>query len=85
MEDIIVASRNKKKISELQSILRGFGMRAVARDDAGIPEFEIKEDGDTFEENSYKKAKAILDFSGAERSEERRVGKECRSRWSPYH
>ena len=22
---------------------------------------------------------------GAERSEERRVGKECRSRWSPYH
>ena len=23
--------------------------------------------------------------SGANRSEERRVGKECRSRWSPYH
>ena len=23
--------------------------------------------------------------SDAERSEERRVGKECRSRWSPYH
>ena len=23
--------------------------------------------------------------SQAERSEERRVGKECRSRWSPYH
>ena len=26
----------------------------------------------------------ILDVL-AERSEERRVGKECRSRWSPYH
>src|SRR2546429_33539 len=27
-----------------------------------------------------------LDFRGPEdRSEERRVGKECRSRWSPYH
>src|SRR3989442_11584006 len=25
------------------------------------------------------------DGSGAYRSEERRVGKECRSRWSPYH
>ena len=25
----------------------------------------------------------LLDY--AERSEERRVGKECRSRWSPYH
>src|SRR6266540_190828 len=23
--------------------------------------------------------------AGKERSEERRVGKECRSRWSPYH
>src|SRR5256884_712398 len=24
-------------------------------------------------------------IEGRERSEERRVGKECRSRWSPYH
>ena len=24
-------------------------------------------------------------FAQTERSEERRVGKECRSRWSPYH
>ena len=24
-------------------------------------------------------------FTFADRSEERRVGKECRSRWSPYH
>ena len=28
------------------------------------------------------KADEMLDLS---RSEERRVGKECRSRWSPYH
>src|SRR2546426_9318551 len=27
----------------------------------------------------------VLEAIGAERSEERRVGKECRSRWSPYH
>ena len=26
-----------------------------------------------------------VDFSPIPRSEERRVGKECRSRWSPYH
>ena len=25
------------------------------------------------------------EYKWAERSEERRVGKECRSRWSPYH
>jgi len=26
-----------------------------------------------------------LKVKGVDRSEERRVGKECRSRWSPYH
>ena len=33
--------------------------------------------------DSIKKIGEAYDF--AERSEERRVGKECRSRWSPYH
>jgi len=28
---------------------------------------------------------AATAFLYLERSEERRVGKECRSRWSPYH
>ena len=28
---------------------------------------------------------AAIELRDAERSEERRVGKECRSRWSPYH
>ena len=28
---------------------------------------------------------AVRDIFVAKRSEERRVGKECRSRWSPYH
>ena len=28
---------------------------------------------------------ACIPLLRAERSEERRVGKECRSRWSPYH
>ena len=27
----------------------------------------------------------IFTIAGSARSEERRVGKECRSRWSPYH
>ena len=34
----------------------------------------------------YRQSKAILVWvRGHNRSEERRVGKECRSRWSPYH
>src|SRR3712207_9080407 len=28
---------------------------------------------------------AVIPFAPGWRSEERRVGKECRSRWSPYH
>ena len=32
---------------------------------------------------SGKAAKSSVE--GEQRSEERRVGKECRSRWSPYH
>src|SRR5260370_37861595 len=28
---------------------------------------------------------AAMEDAGVKRSEERRVGKECRSRWSPYH
>ena len=34
------------------------------------------------------KVKRVREYVGGEefkRSEERRVGKECRSRWSPYH
>src|SRR3989449_3983931 len=30
-------------------------------------------------------SKSATGISGLQRSEERRVGKECRSRWSPYH
>ena len=37
--------------------------------------------------NLFKKISRILvaDDINITRSEERRVGKECRSRWSPYH
>ena len=36
--------------------------------------------------NKYCKSKDYrIVFVGGKRSEERRVGKECRSRWSPYH
>ena len=44
-------------------------------------EAQVKEKLETAEKESKKKAEKPV----AERSEERRVGKECRSRWSPYH
>ena len=33
----------------------------------------------------YKDGEFLKKFLNEQRSEERRVGKECRSRWSPYH
>ena len=35
--------------------------------------------------NLHLRPKEKLGLIGENRSEERRVGKECRSRWSPYH
>ncbi|MCQ2551370.1 MAG: RdgB/HAM1 family non-canonical purine NTP pyrophosphatase [Clostridia bacterium] len=64
MEKLIVASQNRKKIKELNAILSKHGYEPVARDDAGLPTFEIVEDGTTFEENSYKKAYEIMKVSG---------------------
>lgn len=64
MTSIIAASRNQKKIREMEDITREFGMAIISRDDAGLPTTEIEEDGDTFEENSYKKAFEIMKISG---------------------
>ena len=36
-------------------------------------------------DEKFENAKDKLGGQAKERSEERRVGKECRSRWSPYH
>lgn len=64
MTDIIAASRNPKKIREMEAITKEFGMTIISRDAAGIPTTEIEEDGDTFEQNSYKKASEIMKISG---------------------
>jgi len=64
METIIAASKNKNKIAEIEAITSKFDMKVISRDEAGIPPFEIEEDGETFEENSYKKALEIMNASG---------------------
>ncbi|MBM6991289.1 XTP/dITP diphosphatase [Mobilibacterium timonense] len=64
MEKVVLASRNKGKIKEIGDVLGKFGMTVVSRDDYGIDAFEVEETGETFEENSYIKAKAILDIAG---------------------
>ena len=41
---------------------------------------------DSKRDNKFVSLQIFLSFASVDaRSEERRVGKECRSRWSPYH
>lgn len=61
---IIAATKNKHKIEEIQAITKEFGMEVVSREEAGVPDIEIVEDGDTFEENSEKKAREIMELCG---------------------
>ncbi|MGN1334392.1 MAG: XTP/dITP diphosphatase [Anaerovoracaceae bacterium] len=65
MSDIVVAaSRNRHKIEEIDAITRKFGMHIISRDEAGVPDIEITEDGQTFEDNSLKKAREIMKLCG---------------------
>ena len=65
MEKIIVAAtKNRHKIREIEAITSEFGMSIISRDEAGVPDIEVVEDGETFEENSYKKAYEIMKLCG---------------------
>ena len=69
---MIILNR-KKKIKRLQEITER-QEKQVRSLNSWLETFLAKE-------NEIRKEYSI----NAERSEERRVGKECRSRWSPYH
>lgn len=57
--DLVIASRNKGKVSEIRALLRGLPITVRSIDDySGIP--EIKETGQTFEENAAIKAQSIF-------------------------
>ena len=64
MREIVAATKNKHKISEIEAITKAFGMSIVSRDEAGVPDIEIEENGETFEENSYIKAYEIMKLCG---------------------
>jgi XTP/dITP diphosphohydrolase len=61
---IIAATQNKNKIKEIEFITKQFGMNVMSMKDAGLPDTDIEETGNTFEENSFIKAEAIMELSG---------------------
>ena len=64
METVIMASGNPKKIKEMAAILESFGMDVKSKDEAGYAHIDPIEDGSTYEENSLKKAREIMEASG---------------------
>lgn len=60
---LIIASNNSHKIEEIKSILKDLDYEILSLKEANI-DIEVEENGSTFEENSYIKAKAIRDLTG---------------------
>ena len=55
---LVIATRNKGKTFEIKELLKGFPVEIKNLDDFGpIP--HLKEDGDTFDENAYKKSSFV--------------------------
>lgn len=62
MLEIVVATKNKKKLQEIREILKGFNLKLSSLADCNkVP--RIIENGRTFKENAIKKAMKIAQFS----------------------
>lgn len=59
----VLASHNKGKLEEMQSILGELGVEVVSQSDVGL-ELEPEENGMTFAENARIKAQAVMEASG---------------------
>lgn len=62
--EFIIASKNRKKINEIERILSSIGVKAVTEEDLNISIPEVEENGKTFAENAYLKAKSACEASG---------------------
>lgn len=60
----IIASKNKKKILELERILAPLGIKAVTEADLEISIPDVEETGTTFAENAFLKAQSACKASG---------------------
>ena len=60
---LVLASKNKKKLVEMNDILSQLGIQVCSEAEAGV-DVEVEETGTTFEENSLLKAKAVMEASG---------------------
>ena len=60
---MVLASKNQKKMKEMNEILSGMGVEVCLQSDVGI-DIDVEETGTTVEENSLLKARAVMEASG---------------------
>lgn len=56
---IILSSGNEHKIIEIKNILQGLPFEILSKNEIGLKDFDVEEDGETLEANAYKKAKEL--------------------------
>ena len=59
----VLASQNKHKLVEMQSILSAHGVEVVLESELGLS-VDVEENGSTFAENAMIKAKAVMEATG---------------------
>lgn len=58
---LILSTGNKNKVEEIKDILKDLAIKVLSKDEVGINNLHVVEDGSTLEENAIKKAKALKD------------------------
>jgi len=64
MKKMVLASQNKHKLKEIEKITKDFGISLMTMAEAGLGDLDVVEDKDTFEGNSEKKAREVMEASG---------------------
>ena len=64
MKEFVIATGNKNKVREIERILAPLGVSLVSAAEKGIDLDSVVEDGDTFADNAYIKAKYAFDQCG---------------------
>ena len=60
---VVLASKNPHKLVEISAILKPLNIELVLESDLGV-DVEVEETGQTFEENSFLKAHAVMEATG---------------------
>lgn len=61
---LVLSTGNQHKVEEIKDILKGLSIEVISKKDVGLGNLDVIEDGETLEDNSLKKAKALAERLG---------------------